>query len=267
MTTENIKIPIVPDFNRKLVVPLGNNKNYIYDDKLFIKKLFAEETDAKVFERMTHLNLNGLLTPQEVYMYYSSFPFVLVVSNYLKNSTSFFESIKTMTPKEILITFKGLLNDLKKAHQVGLNPNDIKFTNYMVNAQGQVLFTDFDVSFFEGKPTMTWLNRPMFDLEYFNIDSKILSERNLNLNDKSLLLSMLLASLNKIFKAYTNPQMLKANLEELQRIYNLDKDTLKYLESVINKKQVPSQEDYFIDTLIDPLLDCDLKLKKEYKSE
>ena len=78
---------------------------------------------------------------------------------------------------------------------------------------------------------------------------------------------MLLASLTKIFNAYTNPQMLKANLEELQRIYNLDKDTLKYLESVINKKQVPSQEDYFIDTLIDPLLDCDLKLKKEYKSE
>ena len=243
MTTENIKIPIVPDFNRKLVVPLGNNKNYIYDDKLFIKKLFAEETDAKVFERMTHLNLNGLLTPQEVYMYYGSFPFVLVISDYLKNSTSFYESIKTMTPKEILITFKGLLNDLKKAHQVGLNPNDIKFTNYMVNAQGQVLFTDFDV------------------------DSKILSERNLNLNDKSLLLSMLLASLNKIFKAYTNPQMLKANLEELQRIYNLDKDPLKYLESVIIKKQVPNQEDYFIDTLIDPLLDCDLKLKKEYKSE
>ena len=62
---------------------------------------------------------------------------------------------------------------------------------------------------------------------------------------------------------YPNPNALQDDLIRLQMQFHLTKDIISYLEDIIINRFMPKEDDYFIDTLIDPLLDISPRLTKK----
>lgn len=256
-------IPIMPDIPWDYAYYFQDMQDLIVlGDKTFIKKVFITDVNVKPLLELKdfhleHFNTHYRLCIDEFYTYY------FLISPFIKNSKPLHEVVTKMNPQEILKLFKTLLSDLQKAHEQELYPFDIKFSNYLINENGEPIFIDFDHSFYKGEYTSKSNPNAFFDLSYFNRNPKEATAPNLMLNDKCLLLAMLIGSLlNKLFM-YPNPNTLEDDLIRLQMQYHLTKDIISYLEDIIINRFIPEENDYFIDTLIDPLLDISSKLTKK----
>ncbi len=257
------KIPIMPDIPWDYAYHFQNiNDLIVLNNQTFIKKIFITDVNIEPLLNLksfnlTHFNPHRRIFVDEFYTYY------FLLSPFIKNSTSLHEALAKMNIQEILKLFKTLLIDLQKAHKQNFYPFDIKFSNYLINEQGEPIFIDFDHSFYQSKYTSNSTPKTFFDLSFFNRNSNDPNPSNLMLNDKCLLLAMLIGSLlNKYFE-YPNPNTLENDLINLEMKYHLTKDIINYLEDIIINRFTPDKDDYFLDTLINPLLEISPKLTKK----
>lgn len=256
-------IPIMPDIPWDYAYHFQDMKDLIVlNDRIFIKKVYITDVNVEPLLKLKdfnleHFNTHRRLCVDEFYTYY------FLISPFIKNSTPLHEALSKMNPQEVLQMFKILLTDLQKAHTQELYPFDIKFSNYLIDENGNPTFIDFDHSFYQGKYTCNGEAKTFFDLSYFNRNPKEVSDTNLMLNDKCLLLAMLIGTLLNKYFMYPNPNTLADEVIELQMKYHLTKDIVSYLEDIIINKFVPNKDDYFVDTLINPLLDISSRLEKK----
>ena len=108
------------------------------------------------------------------------------------------------------------------------------------------------------------LKRTLFSLKEFNKDSSDLSKENLVLNDKMLVLDMLLTSLcpPTYYIMALSLREIMFQYKDLLKKYELDPSIKEYLSDIILDKMAPHQDDYFIENLIDPLMEKEPVLKK-----
>ncbi len=256
------KIPIMPDLPYEFIEYFENKKDLmIFDGRIFIKRVFKEDVHPEVLYDLTKINIPHFNLPRRVFIDEYNF-YCFLLSDYLKNHQTLYSYLKSANEQDILRLFNTLLSDLKNAHNQGLNPFDISIYNYLIDKEGTPSFIDFDISFYNNQSTCTNFNKTIFDISYFNQDNKDFKESNLILNDKMLLLGMLLQSLVSKYSIYPIEKDLPNTLELLQSKYQLSKDILSYLENILIKRKIPNKDDYFLDTLINPLLDTGLVLKK-----
>lgn len=255
-------IPIMPDIPWDYAYYFQDMSDLIVlNNQTFIKKVFISDVNIKPLLglkdfHLEHFNPHKRVCVDDFYTYY------FLISPFIKNSTPLHTALTKMTMQDVLRLFKTLLSDLQKAHEQDFYPVDIKFTNYLINEQGEPVFIDFDHSFYQGEYTSSGNFKAFFDLSYFNQNPNEATPSNLRLNDKCLLLAMLIGTLLNKYFMYPNPHTLHDDIVRLQIKYHLTKDIISYLEDIVIYRFAPAKDDYFIDTLIDPLLDISSRLTK-----
>lgn len=256
-------IPIMPDIPWEFSYYFNNNHYLIViDNHSFVKRLFVSDVNATPLWNLKTLDLEHFNTHKRMYIDEFGFYYYLVAP-FLDKHLVLSDAIKTMSPQDILRLFKTMLSDLEEAHKHELHPFDITPYNYLINPDNKPIFIDFDHSFYQGEPTSKDTKETFFDITYFGKDKNELTDSNIVLNDKILLLGILINSLCSTFYHYNTPTTLKDSLDQLKAKYNISKEVLDYLESIIIKKQIPSRDDYFIDTIINPLIDTSSTLTKK----
>lgn len=254
-----MKIPILPDLDEQLVeYYLGNVYHIIYDDKLFIKMIFQDESNIEVLEEIEKLDLDGFNVHKKIYQD-SYCKYYYLVNDYLKDTDDFWNTIKKMDMIDILKVFRVMLVNLKKAHQMHFNPFDITFRNYLINKDKEAIFVDFDTSFYKGKGSNIYIPFTIFDISYFKRDRCDFSQENLDLNDKLLVLSMLLQSLRKKYHCKSDFLSCWEDFKYIKDVYQLNLES-DIIEKIAKDKMVEGDE-YFTHSLIDPLIDAYQKKK------
>lgn len=259
-----MKLPIMPDLPSDYVRFLNDNPEHIiFDERFFIKKVFANEYDPQVLQQLQTLKIPNYNNPQKLFID-ENYTYLYIVSKYLKNTQSFLSFINNCSKKEILLLYKTLLTNLKEAHQKEFIPYDIDFRNYLIDENNQPIFIDFDISLYQGKKTWLMLQRTIFELKDFQKNSSNLSKENLILNDKMLVLNMLLLNLCPPNFYYLTLGLKEVILQykALLDKYEIDQSVKEYLNDIIINKMAPQPEDYFIENLIDPLIEKQPTLKK-----
>lgn len=257
------QVPIMPDIPWDYAHFLDDNPDLIVlTNNTLIKRIFVSDTNLKPLWELKDLDLEHFHTPKKIfidefYMYY------YLLAPYLENHQNLKKAIQSMSIQDILRLFKTMLKDLQVAHQNELQPFDITPYNYLVDQDHTPKFIDFDHSFYKGKATSKETRQTLFDISYFNRNPEELTESNIVLNDKILLLSMLINSLLSKNILYSNPNSLRESLEELRYRFRITKEILDYLEFIIIKREIPFTDDYFIDTVINPLIDISSTLTKK----
>ena len=257
-----MKLPIMPDIPLEYVQYLNEHNPHlmIFNERNFIKRIDAKYANIDALLDLKNLKLEGTNTPLKIFIS-EDYQFIYFITRYLENYKSLC-SITEMNEKDILLIFKKIFEYLSIAHQHNFNPYDLNFTNYLLDSNNNPIFIDFDICFINGRCTDIEFRKTLFQIEAFGKSSRDLSQDNLNLSDKIILLDMLLQSLNKEFSTHldNNIEACKLRLELLKQKYNLCKEAKDTLDSIILGKQQPS--DYLVDSLINPLLDNGLQLKR-----
>lgn len=259
-----MNLPIMPDLPTEYIRYLNDNENHIIlDERIFIKKLFAGEYNIDVLQQLNSLKIPNYNAPSKLFIDESN-TYLYVASKYLKGYQNLFSYLKNCSTKEKLLLYKKLLTSLKEAHENDFIPYDIAFRNYLVSEDKQPIFIDFDISLYKNKSTWLMLKRTLFSLKEFSKDSYDLSKENLVLNDKMLVLNMLLTSLcpPTYYIMTLSLREIMFQYKVLLSKYELDPGIKEYLSDIILGKMAPHQDDYFIENLIDPLMEKEPVLKK-----
>lgn len=261
-------LSIMPDIPWDFARFHQNNKNLIiFNNSTFIKKLYIEDCEINTLLKLCNFVLEGfnchkkvLIDENEMYIY--------LLSKYL-NEKDYKDPIsycRGLTPNKILDMYNQMANNLKRAHDVRFNPFDIKYSNYLVDSNGNPIFIDFDTSYYEEVQTCPQLNgRTMFNLDDFDL-SELSNQEALNFHDKLLMLNMLLQSLSKCYdnSKENNVKQLEESLDNVLKMYLVDSAIINYIISITKEHQVISDDDYFSSTIIEPMINEGIMLKKTF---
>lgn len=243
-------LKIMPDLPIELV--RYNNDNpcqIIFDERYFIKKLSINDCNIETLTSICNLNIEGFNNHRKILIDESE-QYLYLIAIYLKEYKDTYNSISTMSLKDIVTLFKIMLERLIPAHQNDFIPYDIKYSNYILDKDNKPVFTDFDFSFYQGKSTL---------IESIpNLDC---SKNNLILHDKIEVLKLFLQSISSSFDldsflkngSYNLYDFLAYFYTNLKAKYILPQEVDEYLNDLIFKKMLPEEDDYFIKHLINPL--------------
>ena len=242
-------LKVMPDLPIELV--RFNNKDsdqIIFDERYFIKKIVTKESNTKILTSICELNIEGFNNHKKIFTDESG-QYLYLISAYLDEDgyKDTFKTIQTMSPKEIIILFKIMLERLMLAHQNDFNPYDIEYSNFLLDKDNKPVFTDFNCSFYKGECT------------YISSSLKHgKSKEWLITYDKMEILKLFLKSISSSFDKdiYYDEnlyEILKYLFIKLKVKYILPQEVDEYLSDLIFKKMVPKEDDYFIEHLIDPL--------------
>ncbi|MGM9834688.1 MAG: hypothetical protein ACI31M_02785 [Bacilli bacterium] len=264
------KIHIMPDLPMDYIRYLYNNPDYmIFKEQYFIKRIFIGRKESKesinieTLADISDLNIDGFNNHKRMFIDDCE-QFIYLNAPYLANHQDMITSLQKMNIQDKLSSFKYLFNHLNLAHQNELNPFDIKFSNYLMSLDNKPIFIDFDFCFYQGKCTLSGAPNTIFQLNNFTKNNSIDDSKVLNLNDKMLALKMLFQALSGIYewKKYDDINILRESYLAFIKNYNIDPEVDNYIRSILYDFNTPKEDDYFIDTIVDPLLDGGITLKK-----
>lgn len=238
-------LKIMPDLPVELVRYNNDNPNQIiFDERYFIKKIFTSDANIDILASLCYLNIEGFNNHKKIFIDENG-NFIYLIAPYLDDYKDTYETIITMSFKDIVALFKIMLERLISAHQKDFNPYDIKYSNYLLNKDNQPVFTDFDFSFYKG----------IFTGSKEKIEKSMIWLINY---DKMQILKLFLQSISSSFTEdickYTNLyDLLRYFYTNLKKKYHLPKDVKEYLDDIMLKEMVLKEEDYLIESLIKPL--------------
>jgi len=230
----------------------------VYRKKEIIKELSTDMVSLNVLEKAVTLDVPGYSLKHDIYQNEDGSK-IYLISPFL----SYYQTIDLVFPLVSKVTglkyFKQMLLSLKEVHQKKFNPYDIHPGNYMIGPNNDIVCVDYGTSFFDHKFTISIKDSFPSRCAIFFANSPFgtfnLNSYYLNLLDKLYFLSMLL-----YYVRYSRPYMCDIYYHslflEIQRILYLDifPDSIQsYLQS-ITFGIAPSEDDYFIEDLIDPLI-------------
>lgn len=261
------KLYRMPDLPIEYVRYLDNNPYYIiFMEKYFIKRVINKKVNVDVLCKIADLEIEGFNNHKKVFIDDCE-EFIYLNAPYLNNHTEMIATLQKMIVQEILSSFAYLFTHLRVANKKGLNPHDIKFSNYKMSPDGNPIFTDFDFSFYQCESTQLNIQTPIFEqLNEFVKTVDLKDPKVLNLNDKMLALKMLFQALSNTYAYECNPKeyidTLRNSYNALKSKYYIDPKVDEYIISILYEFNPPQEDDYFIDTIINPLLEGGLELKK-----
>lgn len=259
------KLYRMPDLPIEYVRYLYDNPDYIiFMEKYFIKRVINKGVNADVLCKIADLEIEGFNNHKKVFIDDCE-EFIYLNAPYLNNHTEMIATLQKMIIQEILSSFAYLFTHLRLANKKGLNPYDVKFSNYLISPEGNPIFTDFDFSFYQCESTQLNIQTPIFEqLNEFVKTVDLRDPRVLNLNDKMLALKMLFQSLSNSYEWVNTSDIdiLRTSYKVFKSKYYIDPKVDEYIRSILNDFNPPQEDDYFIDTIINPLLKGGLELKK-----
>lgn len=255
----------MPDLPIDYIRYLDDDPDYIIlFEKYFIKRIRNKSHNIHVLCDIADLEIEGFNNHKRVFLDDCE-ESIYLNAPYLKDHTDMVESLQKMILQEILKSFKYLFTNLHSAHENEFNPFDVKFSNYLMSPEGIPIFIDFDFSFYQGRFTFADNTQTtIFQLNEFVKDINLKDIKVLNLNDKMLALKMLFKSLSNIYvcKYTSDIDLLRNTYNIFKSKYIIDPKIDEYIQSILYEYNPPKEDDYFIDTIIDPFLDGGLILKK-----
>lgn len=246
-------LKIMPDLPIELVRYNNDKHNQIiFDERYFIKKIFTSNANIDVLSSLCDLNIEGFNNHKKIFIDESEM-FIYLIAPYLDDYKNTYETITTMSFKDIVALFRIMLERLKLSHEQGFNPYDIKYSNYLLDKDNQPVFTDFDFSFY----------KKIFTGSKEKIEK---SRIWLITYDKMQILKLFFQSISSSFSEdickYTNLyDLLRYFYTNLEKKYLLPKDVEEYLDDLILREMLLKENDYFIENLINPL-EKGLELKR-----
>ena len=233
-------LSFMPDLPLDYCYRLYNDDDYIvFDNRIFIKRIDLLSINVDTLYKMKDLDIPGFNTHKKIFID-ESMEFIYLLSPYLGNHKQLLDIIRTSNTKEILSIYKKMLENVKLAHENGLNPYDIKYTNYLLDENNNPIFIDFDFSVFNGNKSFNIdlsLEHTFFPLHKFNLQE--LDRKAYNLHDKLTILNMIIQSLNNtIYGSYGTLETIEDGLYILTKDNKVDPNVINHINSIVKDNDI-----------------------------